>query len=167
MKTNYTFNFFALLPLFFFCGNIIAQKSEANKPLWTANPFDQKVFIESKGQFTSPLSPLSSRRDSFGAGRGVGVPAAGRGEAKFGASIDGLELFFSARGLTYKHTEFVRMKKEREEEQEENEHKIKVVPYYLSMEWVGSNPNVENISEEPVSCYFTYPDLNDVSGNST
>ena len=116
---------------------------------WSSSPFDQKVFVENKSQFDGSAEKKS-------------------GNILFGAALDGVECFFSKNGLTYKHSESVPMTEEereksepsrhrdREEKEEQEEVRMKFVPHYVSMEWIGSNPDVHIISEEPVSFYYTY-----------
>ena len=116
---------------------------------WTVSPFDQKVFIENKGQFNGE-NGNESKKILF--------------ETKSG----GVDLCFTANGLTYKHDESVaRMREEKEalekgqpnrkeNEEEEERETMKSIPSYFSIEWVGSNPNTEIIAEEPVSFYYTY-----------
>ncbi len=115
---------------------------------WTSSPFNQKVFIENKGQFDGGTEKKSEN-------------------ILFGASLDGVECFFSKTGLTYKHNESVAMTEEEREKsepsrrgnkdkEEQEEGRMKFVPHYVSMKWIGSNPDVQIISEEPVSFYYTY-----------
>src|SRR5438105_3008393 len=106
-----------LFHLFLFCQSY----GQDQKPAWASNPFEQKVFIENKGQFS----------DENGE------------EAKpilFHAYRDGIKMYFSANGLTYRHDEQVPMTEEeiaqfakahpdaRKEESEEHG-RVKSVPH--------------------------------------
>ncbi len=119
-----------------------------NGPLthgWATKPFEQKVFIENKGQFNEKINN-------------------GSGKILFGCSNAGVEMYFTPKGLTYRHDVLIPMtEREKEstsaktrEEDGENEGKMKSVPHYLFIEWLGANPNAEIISEEQVSNYYTY-----------
>ncbi|TAL61715.1 MAG: hypothetical protein EPN85_04180, partial [Bacteroidetes bacterium] len=121
---------------------------------WTANPFGQKVFVENKGQF--------SNMDNGG---GVTFND-NTSTILFGANSDGVDLYFTINGLTYRHNELVQLTEEEQladgsprlekKEKEEEKRMMKHIPHYLSVEWLGSNPNAEIIAEEPVSFYYTY-----------
>lgn len=112
---------------------------------WTSQPFDQKVFIENNGQFY-----LKNGTES--------------GKILYGARSEGVDLYFKVNGLTYKHDESVPKAEEEKEsiekqthhEEKEERNARKSTPLYLSIEWVGSNPNTQIISEDPVSFYYTY-----------
>ncbi len=55
------------------------------KSSWSyKNPFEQKVFIENKGQFDNQLEDHSAK-------------------VHYGASCQGVQLFFKGSGLTYKY----------------------------------------------------------------
>ena len=140
MKESSIFFSFILLLL---CNRMFSQSTN-----WTSKPFDQKVFIENKGQFDEKNGTESSK-------------------ILFGARSEGVDLYFSAIGLTYKHDEMVPMPEEeketfekthpnREEKEREERKLMKSVPQYISIEWAGSNPNTKIISEDPVPFYYTY-----------
>lgn len=143
-----------ILPLFII-NNLFAQSNRKDKPdisNWNVNPFEQKVFIENNSQFD------------------------GRGYLKdsrilFGLRDEGIEIFFSLQGLTYRHRKQVEISEDKREKKERagQIQKIMTPPIddSLSMEWLNSNPNAEIISEEPVNNYFTYSDLKDPSGRSS
>jgi len=120
---------------------------------WNASPFSQKVFIENNGQVNEKTNT--------------------RATVLFTSSQNGngMDLYWSNKGLTYKITGRYLSEEARKEILEENdpdavkEH-VRVKYHYLTMEWVGSNPSAEIIKEETVSNYFTYADPNDKSGRS-
>ena len=118
-----------------------------SQTIWTArNPFEQKVFVENKGQCDQ-----KTNNDN--------------GKILFSTSQQGIKIYWSNKGITYKTTEHYReaeqKKFKKEEQREEEEKKVKTKFHFLQMEWIGANPNAEVISEEPVSYYFTYSDPND------
>src|SRR5437879_2899931 len=63
-----------------------ASKNFAIKSDWSANPFHQNAFIENKGQFDDQDGIKNS-------------------EIIFGIQNDGVEIYFTPKGLTYKHNE--------------------------------------------------------------
>jgi hypothetical protein len=147
---------FRYLLLFIFClyqGLSFAQNAEAKK-LWTVeDPFEQKVFIENKGQCNG-----MSNRES---------------EIKFHVSLGKIELYFSTAGLTYRYDEYV-VSDEAEARvekiplainrtEEENRPSTKVIPHFVNVQWEGANPSVQLTAENKVKEYFTYPDLTDKS----
>ena len=138
----------SLIFLFLFTFDIAIAQSKH----WANNTFDQKVFIKNQGQFVE--------KDNDG-----------QGKILFGASQQGINMYWSAKGLTYKVTEHYLSEKVKAEikkggDPEAAMKNMQVRYHYLSMEWVGSNPNAEIISEEPVSFYYTYGSATDKSGKS-
>src|ERR1035437_4134805 len=115
MKILITCASFILTALFSFGQGRIAQSGS-----WTANPFDQKVFVENQGQFDEKHTN--------------GKPIL------FGARIDGIDVYFTEDGLTYRYEEHYlpkEAKKEKEEAEEELVEKMKVKQHYLKTEWIG------------------------------
>src|SRR4051812_24750599 len=80
----------------------LAQSVQKN---WVSNPFEQHVFIENKGQFNSTLiagtSPINSNLILYSANTG------------------GMNIYFTAAGLTYRHDEFERENEEEERKKED------------------------------------------------
>src|ERR1051325_41959 len=132
--------------LFAVCSLGLTAEAKTFTSSWSKSPFEQKVFIENKGQFDG----LAENKPD---------------KVLFGASSSGLSLYFTPTGLSYVNYEMVPMsEKEREKlekrrdekEKEEGEVKMKGAAHFLSVEWIGSNPNVQIVSEDPVSFYYTY-----------
>lgn len=128
----------------------------AHKTKWYYNnPFEQKVFIENKGQFDNQL--LDSNSKIF-----------------FSASSQGVKMFFTSSGLTYRYDRrlplneagseknetliggWFNKKRKIEKVEREDEIHCKIVPQFLSIEWVGANKNAKIISENIVTNYYTY-----------
>ena len=151
-----TISFLLLLlsvtPLFSQNANIKAL----SKTNWAVkNPFEHKVFIENNGQFDNQLEDAVSKPYYF-------------------ASSQGVKIFFTSKGLTYRFDKLVkssetesgkkiekiigRLKFNKKNEKSESEEEMhgKILPQFLTLEWVGSNKNVEIIAENMVSNYFTY-----------
>ncbi len=124
---------------------------------WTKDPFDDRVFVENKGQFDHNTDDSN-------------VPV------RFGARVQGMETYFTATGVCYQHGEVVFLNKSQKDsmialnpfyipekegnekhDEEERYHFSKVMPRYLKMEWVGCNPNAHVETQGLVSDYFTYP----------
>ncbi|HXB41665.1 MAG TPA: PKD domain-containing protein [Bacteroidia bacterium] len=128
---------------------------ETPKNNWTIKkPFDQRVFIQNNGQFFAE-GKLQEQNILFGSREGS------------------LHYFFTKNGLTImnyrrvKRTEReieqlmekfnIREEKKRKGE-EEKEFSHKMVPEFHQMEWQNANPNVELITEEQTTDYYSYPD---------
>jgi hypothetical protein len=102
---------------------------------WTAKGFEQKVFIENKGQFDLEM--------------------AGGTPVLYGAEEGAAKIFFTRDGLKYtliKEPEMNRLS-------EEGNHKSTASGIAVSevgMTWVGSNANARLISEDMVTEYYNY-----------
>src|SRR5258705_11035504 len=101
---------------------------------WIASPFQQKVFIENKGQFD--------------ASTGVSQPILVQTQS------GGINIYFSRQGMVYRYDKVTGEDENGSEEKDER--KINVNPLSLAMQWVGSNPSVELIANDKVSFYYTY-----------
>ena len=81
------------------------------------------------------------------------------------ADVDGMQVYFTKEGLTYRYDETIKQDettlKKLEADGEENEHSFKTLPHFIHMDWEGANPNVEIITEDKVSYYFTYGSFED------
>jgi gliding motility-associated-like protein len=129
---------------------------------WTVKkPFEQKNFIENKGQFFIE-DKLNSK------------------EILYAASIDGVTYYFTKTGYVMQHLasqkntekEIEELKekagiKENAEGEEEKEFKYKTISQLHQMQWQGTNANVQIVAEDIVSNYYTYSDLNDKQGKKT
>jgi PKD repeat protein len=117
---------------------------------WKGDPFDQKVFIENRGQFEEGSND-------------------GNGAVLYSSSQNGISMFWSANSLTYKFSEYYlspEAKREiKREGPEELKEKMEMRYHYLEMEWLGANTS-KVITESPVSFYFTYGDPKDKTGAS-
>jgi len=127
---------------------------------WTVKkPFEQKNFIENKGQFFIE-DKLNSK------------------EILYAANIDGVTYYFTKTGYTLQH--FVKQKNSEQEieelkekagikEKEENEEKefqYKTISQLHQMQWQGTNLNVQIVAEDMVTNYYTYSDVNDKQGKT-
>ncbi|HKC68087.1 MAG TPA: SprB repeat-containing protein, partial [Bacteroidia bacterium] len=119
---------------------------------WLAKWQIQKVFIENKGQFKLPAAS--------------GIKA----EVKYAYDEGTTKIFFTPKGLVYSFKER-KKKRDHEEEREraekfknakeflEKEKEEKVVSYktdVVSMQWEGANADVQIISEDKSTEYFSY-----------
>src|SRR3990172_2372266 len=105
-------------------------------PNWSGNPFEQKVFVEYKGQFA----------------RQTGV----KGDVLFQATSGGVDIYFTKQGIEYRYDEISVKKENRKEEEEKDKKEIDVKRHTLQMQWMGSNPSVEIVAEDKVPFYYTY-----------
>ena len=136
-----------------FWGIQFVQAQTATKT-WTKNPFNQKVFIENKSQFDGRNNLPNST-------------------ILFGVRNDGIQIYFTPKGLTFRHDEFVEMTEAEKEKAEKSGSKMepemmrKRKTDCISMEWKNANPDVQVVAENEVSNYFTYGDLRDKSGKTS
>jgi len=146
-----------LFSLVFFASLFFNARAKEKPPVpkWTFhNPFEQKVFIENKGQYN-----LKEK--------------ASTDEILFGARQDGLQYFFTKNGLWIKYTEKVeRSKREIEkfkeqigekenedkdgEEKEDNIAKYKWVERFHHMEFNGAGASTTIIPEYEVSQVYNF-----------
>ena len=139
--------------LFFLC-SLIGVSSLMAQIAWTASPFEQKVFIENKGQYEKSLL-----RD--------------REEILFSTAISGVDVFFTARGFTYKHDVLIpssekekeMLEEDREKtkkspknnsEEEEKIPKTKRVSEFLSVEFAGSLSKPVMVGADTAPFYYTF-----------
>ncbi|MBI2269050.1 MAG: SprB repeat-containing protein [Bacteroidetes bacterium] len=113
---------------------------------FVTNPFEHNVFIENKGQFDKIDKRTCSR-------------------ILFGGIDHGVQIYFTAKGLTY-HFDKTEFPEEKENERKENEAERemervknkKIYSYTLDMEWEGADPEVKLISENIATEYYCYGD---------
>lgn len=135
---------------------IIAQSnstaSSDTRTKWISSPFENKVFIENKGQFDAEL--LSDK-------------------IKFGINSMGMQTYFTSSGMTYlfnvsessgnKSLNGKEKDQElQEDEVEERKRDAKVYIKQIHMQWLNANPNAKLISENGVPEYYTYSDANNL-----
>lgn len=140
------------LSIIFFSNTLFAtEKPPVAK--WAFNsPFERKVFIENKGQFSVEEKSLKAE------------------DVVFGARQEGMHYFFTKDGLWTMHHEAVKrtereieremerchVKETKEEGMQEKEWMWKFVPRFHRMQFVGANPNTEIITENEVSNVYNY-----------
>ncbi len=134
MKKVYSLGFSILLfPFISF-----AQSPQAGiRTNWVARDlFEQKVFIENKGQFPN--------------------------EVRYAWSGLGLDIYFSNKGITWKHEEHEKINRDEREKAERGDEKIpEARTQTVQMEWQGASPSVQIVAEDIQSQYFTYPSPDD------
>ncbi len=126
-------------------------------PQWTAkNPFEQKVFIENKGQYA--LKDKATKE-----------------EILFGARQDGLQYYFTKNSIYIKHTssvkrsepeieaEIKRLGIKEEAKAEEKEFAFKQVEEFHQLNFVGAGNQTEILSAEKISHTYNFG----VSANQT
>src|ERR1035437_7776030 len=147
MKNLCSFLIFSLCYL-----NTIAQTNWTNK-----NHFEQKSFIENKGQ--NDFDTLPNHQTAL-----------------FTANIDGVIYFFTKSGYTIIHTERQKLSNEeldrieaskKNENEAEERVKYKIVKKYHELKWLNSNPQVEIISENKVDNYYSYSNLKSTDKKGT
>ncbi len=112
------------------------------------SPFEQKVFIENKGQWN-------------------GKDELPKSEILYGIDNLGTNIYFTKKGLTHRVEEITITPDEMEGEElrkaaglfgkrEKEEFDIKVKKSLVSMEWVGADPAVKMVADEMVPDYYSY-----------
>ncbi|MCC6691431.1 MAG: SprB repeat-containing protein [Bacteroidia bacterium] len=137
----------------YFCQILQAVSSVANASWTIKDPFEQKVFIENKGQFYNENIKESN-------------------SAHYIIDNAGTKIYFSSTGLTYEFKKYVKRKRDKKEnknekhndeyeeerEREKEEHNIAFENILVSMQWQNANPAAGLIAEEKVADYYTYAD---------
>ncbi len=118
------------LSFLFACFLLLSQAQSRQYLPWTGNPFEQKAFVENKGQFDGKC---------------------GDRKILYGASSGGVDIYFAAGTIIYRHDSEIHPK------QPEKERSAPiVVPGSLAIEWVGANPDAAIVAEDKASFYYTY-----------
>lgn len=110
------------------------------KTLWTAEPFDHKLFIRNEGQFDN-VAKIDRK-------------------IIFGAQVGRANAYFTANGVTYNYKELGQPKKNEFKEKGEsagNKDDIDTMTHSVSLVWEGSNPDVSIESTEEQSYFYAYP----------
>src|SRR5262245_28434856 len=137
----------------------------ASAQSWSVNPFEHKVFIENKGQFDFNGIEEKNQSDS---------------KIQYAIVNEGMEIYFSSSGVTYKHDTFVPLSEEeietleketssreanREEEFEKGK-KLKRISHYVHLNWLNASADVKMIAQDAATYYFTYGDLPGIKANA-
>jgi len=134
-----------LLPYPYLIFLLLALGSTAfSQETWTKkNPFEQKAFIENKGQFDGKDNQSNS-------------------QIRFGIQDEHQQVFFTSSGLTYRYDksespdEMERQQEsfsshaEEEKYEQEMMANITTQTFAVNMQWVGANPLGQLIAEEIV-----------------
>src|SRR6185312_11217492 len=105
---------------------------------WLKAPFDSKIFIENRGQFT--------------------VENPGNEKILFRATIGKTELYFTPHGLIYHYTH-VRVRQDKDKDGEtgpESTHFLTPDSHTGYMQWLNANPNVTIDAGEEQPDYYAY-----------
>ncbi len=134
---------------FFIAASSFFAATEQPRPLWVAkNAFEQKVFIENKGQYDKERLP--------------GV--------LFGARQDGLQYFFSKTGILVKHLAVVKrtheeieaeikrlgIKENGKEEEEERELAYKQVEQFYEIKFQGAGAQTEILPQFEIATKYHF-----------
>ncbi len=133
----------AFLFLSFITGQAFAQQG---KPAisWKVSPYEDKVFIENKGQFD-------------------GMDLLKRTVIHYGVDNMGSKAYFKADGMSFRFDQVIdpylkhHKSVEPESEMEGEEEALETKSYTVHMQWLNSNPNVQLKTEELVPQYYNYP----------
>ncbi|RKX19144.1 MAG: hypothetical protein DRP35_08165, partial [Candidatus Zixiibacteriota bacterium] len=103
---------------------------------WEIDNTNGSAFIENQGQFD---------------GRNWQ-----RNKIEYGVESGNFHVFFTKTGLTYRFDKMIRNGDEHEKEKKKNESEWMNKSELVHITWLNANPNVEIISEDPVSEYFSF-----------
>ncbi|MEO6883888.1 MAG: gliding motility-associated C-terminal domain-containing protein [Bacteroidia bacterium] len=116
-----------------------------------ANPFESNFFIKNMGQFDGATNLTSDK-------------------VLYGIRNEGMEMYFTANGLTYKHDDVPTITEKEKDLLEEKKISIQDLPqtksYFVNEEWIDANPNATIIAEDQANNYYTYANLKDIHGTS-
>ena len=119
---------------------------------WSDNPFEQKVFVENKGQFNESMENVEGQMADGNTSTINHQPST----ILFQAVSGGVKMYFTKQGMVYRYDEMIAKKENGEEENEKDIREVEVKHHALEMQWVGSNPSVELLAEDKVPFYYTY-----------
>ena len=125
---------------------------------WSSkNPFEQKNFIENKGQVHGDKLPNGEM-------------------VLYTANTDGVTYYFTQHGymisrfekqeMNEKKTEKIHQQKNKRGARKE-ESKFKFTEKFYELNWKGTNPNARILAENPVKTYYSYSDLTGSEKNNT
>jgi gliding motility-associated-like protein len=151
------FSLLALCPVT--ATGLFAQQNFALHSDWSVtDPFHQSGFISNVSQFDGKDGNKNSN-------------------ILFGIANDGVEVYFTSTGYTYKHTRVTLPEREEGERtgrtlrgrirEEEREMKPEYEEQFVHVEWVGANPSPVCEYLDPVSHYYTYGDVRDKTGHTS
>jgi gliding motility-associated-like protein len=103
---------------------------------WTTNAFDNKLFVENKGQFDNDIQ--------------------GNNKVLYEASFGLVQAYFTATGITYRYEELAK-RSGADENKDPDEIDQKPVIHYLTEKWINSNPDVTIEAGDEQSYYYNYP----------
>ncbi len=129
--------------------NYTGPPENIGKINWTVSPFEQKVFIENKGQYEPCLEKMKDRPG-----------------AKIEYAVDnmGTKMYFTKSGIVYHYVKYERPDKKEERIAEKEEDNLKVDQVFVRMDWEGANPGMKFEVEDKVNDYYSYSDPNVLNG---
>ncbi len=142
---------FLITSLILTAGALMAQSTRPTTGGgWTLNPYENKAFIENKGQFNGKDEVKGS-------------------QVYYGVENLGLQIYYSNKGFTYRSDELVPEEKgwsaaihglfgrsKQEGEEKELEERLVLKTKTFGMEWLGSNPAVVVKPEGKLPSYSCY-----------
>jgi len=155
-----------------FLNGLLLSSSFSQSILNKNNPFEQKVFIENKGQYdhvykyTYETNPLSRQKIS-------------EQKILFSAEMDGMNIYFSKTSVLFNKLSYEKMtedeiakntkKYEYEESEEKGKGALKPKIDFFAIEWEGANTNTQIMAGSEAPIYNTFADLqngNDIRAKS-
>ncbi len=113
--------------------NVIGQKapiSQKNNPKWTVSPFENKLFIENRGQFDND------------------IVATEKTKIFYSAMLGDITLYFTPSGVVYRLDEYPKNTTDKFQ---------KPTTHYFTANWENPSQLVTITAEQEANWYYTYP----------
>ena len=120
--------------IFFYLFLLTSVSFAQGKIAWTQKPFEQKVFVENKGQFDGVIDE----------------------DVKYCARNGGVDIYFHNHGIVWEYADVVYEKHEDTSDKREERENAKVESKFLYMNWIGVNPNAKIKKGKQLDFYYTY-----------
>ncbi len=122
--------------VFLFASTFLVKAGNPPVTKWTVkNPFEQKVFIENKGQYNLPDKAPSKN-------------------ILFGAQLDGLNYYFTSTGIWITH--YVQVKSNNKESTQLQLPNAKHVQEFHQINFIAANSSAEIIGDNKVKQYYNF-----------
>ncbi len=124
------------------------SQTASHPKAWSKSPFEHYVFMDQHGQFES--------KHAYGK------------DVKFGAFAQGLELYFTATGMSWRHEARHPLSEEQRDELEKQGKKIEankmlnIEQEYFGLDWIGANANTSIEASDLQKQYYSYTDPKDI-----
>jgi|GEM_PF-791832 gliding motility-associated-like protein len=127
---------FVLFSVFYFYAALLTAQQKTFTTKWSASPFDNKLFIENKGEFDGELP--------------------GNNKILFKAQVGKITMYFTPKGIVYCLHEILNAESDTRKTEEKEVSKEKPVAHYLYADWMGAEGTSVVSADEKQSYCYTY-----------